>query len=315
MEITLVVDSIHLNVSNGVNTFINNLVEMLDECVIHILTDSKPTFHKHIELITTDSKITLSSDIVITNCIKSDKLYRNCKEYDSSKSIFFTHIPQILSLNSDIAKYIKKYVHKIGTQSPQLSSWINDNYNIDTIILPQPFIPKINTVQFERNGIIIISSYEDRKNYEDMLWIISKTNYPVTCVCSNGGKRLLNDIQKYGIKKYRILSNIENTQIPNIIAQHKLMLHLSKEEIYPYALLEASEQIPCIINGNSVWGSCCDINNCYAYNTKEEIVNKINDIYNKNIVTTQRDVKQVWINYIKGVENGKNKGLHKCHNI
>lgn len=253
------------------------------------------------------TKAMIESDV---NCIK----------------LSYTHIGDLLDeKNKDLydfdddstKEYLNLYKNNeifIGTQTVgtknKLEKIINRNTGIFHLNEPFYILEEILDFYNEKQGIIIISGNYKRKNYEDMLELVSGTDIPITIICGNpihGNDNLHELIYKKNIKKYRIIENIDNSFVHNIINQHRLMIHLSNIEIFPYSVLEGLCSVPCIINGNSVWGEYF-LEDCIKlkYSNVNEHKNKLIDIYNNyekyntfKIGEYIKNTTSMWQNFIE----------------
>ncbi|EJL8716073.1 hypothetical protein Q9X98_004261 [Vibrio parahaemolyticus] len=185
--------------------------------------------------------------------------------------IAYTHIGDIMSPDSnftdfssdlviDYLRLLKDIKFEIGTQTigvkSQLESLIPE---ANVKLLPEPFYePRVvyRTTNGTK-GVLIIGSNYERKNFDLMFEILAITGLPVTVVCGQDlgrdGRTLKEMAHEAGVQGYRQLTNVPNDFLPGIIRQHRVLLHLSDIEIMPYAILEASVHIPCVVNGNAPW--------------------------------------------------------------
>lgn len=273
-------------------------------------------------LINNKPKLILANSLSTTKCI-----YDISDILDSLniKHVAYTHIGDLLDQNkkdmydfteADVVRYLDimdKPNMTIGTQSdrfiPKINKILKNNKNI--MYLPEPYYEPSDSINidFEKDGIIIISGNYKRKNYKDMLYIVGKMNVPVTILCANyrnGYYDIENLIIENNIKTYNIIDNLYNDYVPMMISRHKMLLQLSEIEVFPYSVLEAAHKIPCVINGSSEWGECF-LDECYKMNTSDidGELNNLIDIYNNgklnklNLESYQKLCYNKWYDFIK----------------
>lgn len=298
--IGLSVMSNHLIYHSGITTFLYHLIDIYKEDNIVICTDKKvDSSIKH----TTNIEALNSCSVVIANCIESLQLIIN--NVDNSKIVFYTHYPFLLDVQDSQTQILKNITHiPIFTQTHGLKMYLSEIFNNKIYVLPQPFstnyIIKENLLP-KQNRALIISSGDIRKNYELMISCLSKANIPVTCICNSEQLYVKLLFQKYNFKKYKIIPNINNKYIGHIIKQHKFLLHLGEQEIFPYSIYESMFYIPCIISGWTKWGkSFIEADNVLKVPKDEDaIIETIHKVFNNDYYIDNSNIafeaKNKWI--------------------
>lgn len=207
--------------------------------------------------------------MVVSHSYATTKVLKALKT--KSRKVAYTHIGDIMDANntelldfsSDLTRaYIELLStldFEIGTQTTSSKEALEALMpEAKVTLLPEPFyVPKVvYQTADKRKGILIISSNYDRKRFDKMFEIIAITGLPVTvCAGYTGeGEHELEAMAKAaGVQGFRLLKNVPNDYLTGIIRQHKVLLHLSEIEVMPYAILEASVHIPCVVNGNAKW--------------------------------------------------------------
>lgn len=212
----------------------------------------------------------------------------------------YTHIGDIMDPdNTDILDFTDEVVRDfisllsdhdipIGTQTASSKRALKTVLRRDGIsILPEPFYTPEMTYRTVNGtkGVIIVSSNYKRKNFDKMFEALAITGLPVTVVCGSdvnpeNGKTLKQMAMEAGVQQFRIMRNVPNRYITSIISSHRVMLHLSDIEVMPYALLEGSVHIPCIINGVAPWSQDIPVPHIPVDpNDLMEVVTRLNETY------------------------------------
>lgn len=213
-------------------------------------------------------------DLVVGHSMPSTKALHNMSDLFKEKGIkrlAYTHIGDVMDPNNidmldfrsevilDYLDLFQEIDFPIGTQTKSSKEAIEKVApKGECIVLPEPYYSPNGNYRPTKStlGVLIIASHYSRKRFDLMFEILAITGLPVTVICGNdtlGGVTLRELAEKAGVQGYRQITNMPNKYLSGIIAQHRVMLHLSEAEVMPYAILEASEKIPCIINGNAPW--------------------------------------------------------------
>lgn len=288
--ILLCLHSTNIIRKNGILTFINNLIDsMSDDIEFIILSDSNVDGYKYNNIIYTNID---DIDINKVRFIITNDVYGLSTTKDINvKKYHFTHHPSLLKKNMDMfeIQYIINNNVNILTQSEELKRLMLKKY--DTIneihVLPQPYIIRNNDDTMINRDVLIISSDEERKNYDIMLEALSKTDYSITILC-NQSTHIRKYLEKHNVRNFRIFENYPNSRITQMIKGHKLLLHMSKLEVYPYSILESLFFIPVVLNCETEWaGSFGSFSSCImCKNDVENILNAMSKIMNNNINIT-----------------------------
>jgi hypothetical protein len=196
--------------------------------------------------------------------------------YDEVKELVpnvvaYTHIGDIMDENNieslDFGSELTlKYINllneiefPVGTQTQASHVALSHFVEPESVkLLPEPYYEGQTYYATPDNtkGVLIISSFYDRKRFELMFEVLGIAGLPVTVVTGldeKDGVTLRELAIKNDVQGYRQLNNIPNEFLNGIIKQHRCLLHLSDIEVMPYAILEASAHIPCVVNGNAPW--------------------------------------------------------------
>lgn len=272
-NIICLTDPTNLHNSSGINTFIIHLQKYF----------LKQGYNFKIITNIDDENLNImnKADLVIINDYQMlSELLKN--NLITSKILYYTHIGDLfhlnlnegnldfpLNTNLEIIKLLQNNPNiLIGTQTVQYKNYLMNIFKNNKIYtLYEPLIKNYKIInQKPKYDIIIISSFYPRKNFNDMLNFIEKYQHKTLILCA-----VSHELQKSIMKRklshlITVISNVNNNNIDYFIQQSKCLLHLSYVEVLPYALLEATRFIPCIININTKWGqSINEILNKHIY--------------------------------------------------
>ena len=247
-------------------------------------------------------------------------LFRLITLFDKLKIIYFVHGFRFISTSGSIKNFVFKVIEKfLSINTSCVITINNDDYNYAKFNLLKK-IPcyKINGVGLnnklynlkknlkikKKNGIknvLVIAAYKKEKGYLDLLKIAQITRYKkIKFKCYGYG----NYKKFYNIKIKNKLENISfnkfDKNLKNKINKFDILLHLSKREGLPVALMESlSLGLPVIcykIRGNK--DLVVNNYNGYLINSYEEVPYKIyylnleNNFFNKMRLNSTKSIDE-----------------------
>lgn len=242
------------------------------------------------------------------------------------KPLAYTHIGDIMCPNNvdlldfgdDITlNYIRLLKHlpfSVGTQT-LASQKALDKMHLKSkpLLLPEPYYEPQSFYKTPSGtrGVLIVSSNYERKRFDLMFEILSITGLPVTVVCGlakrkKDQKSLRQMAMDAGVQGYRQINDLPNDLMVDIIKQHRVLLHMSEIEVMPYAILEASSHIPCIVNKNAPYtdgipGSVVKIDPDDMYECVSTIMEVYGDTYEYLSFDSREyvaDCEQIWSEFL-----------------
>ncbi|HEH9442158.1 TPA: hypothetical protein SIA39_004236 [Aeromonas sobria] len=230
-KITFVVNNYFLITASGINTFLLHLKQLCALNNIEITVyDTIPNRPNSL----TRELMRTKHDIVITNDL--DSVLR-CAHIKCNLKINYLHIGDVhafghpdFKYNDMGANYVYEYLNALLDETVYVSQRTQcidlQSRKIKHMLLPMPFYPTPVTVQ-DKAGLISIMPDCPRKNLDFCLECPS--NIPFTYVGATN--RLLPSNFKN--------IHVDNSQIAQLIANHKALLLPSHIDTYGYVLLEA----------------------------------------------------------------------------
>ena len=266
-------------------------------------------------------------------------LFRLFTFFDKLKIIYFVHGFRFTSVTNFINAFFFKSIEKILSYTTDIFITINnEDYNYSkTNFSKKSLFYKIKgvglnltTKHFKKKikkklkikKILVIAAYKKEKGYLDVLKVAEVLkNKKVKIECYGYGSYYIFNSIKVKKKLHNISFNKFDVDLPNKIKNFDILLHLSKREGLPVAVMQSlSEGLPVIcynIRGNN--DLIRDKFNGYFINSYKDVIGKINYlnlegvIFNSmrinasNSINKDFDKKKINLNIYKIISNYSKK--------
>lgn len=144
----------------------------------------------------------------------------------------------------------------IGTQSQRNVDELKSNGVSNAVLLPMPMseLDLLNPKFDNREGVLYIGRWEDRKNPEAFLKVIKETGLPAKIMTNTNGKKKFElKLAELGISNYEIKTGIVGKEKTDFIKSAKVHFNPSLRENYPFTFFECMGQMPSVVIDKSEW--------------------------------------------------------------
>lgn len=144
----------------------------------------------------------------------------------------------------------------VGTQSPRNVQELKANGCSKAKLLPMPMSERglLEKGTVNKEGVLYIGRWEDRKNPEAYLRIIKETGLPAKIMTNaNGRKKFEDALHQLKITDYIIKESIVGQEKVDFIKSSRVHFNPSLRENYPFTFFECLGHMPCVVIDKSEW--------------------------------------------------------------
>lgn len=224
-------------------------------------------------------------DTIICNTYETIQVAQTLGLDDCIQIIAYTHLesqifkdtknPFLYSVNEMMRKQLELSSITIGTQSKFNQMQFNN-----AVELPIPFTEPalLEEVHKPRKGVLFIGRWEEGKNPELYLDLISQTGLPARVMTNaNGAKKFDDRLKKMGID-YQIAVSIVGQEKVDFITSCRVAFNPSTVESYGLAFTEQMAQLPTLALADQRWTQNFD-SKFFAITTKKQMADDIKNMY------------------------------------
>lgn len=144
----------------------------------------------------------------------------------------------------------------VGTQSERNKKELDYHGGKNIFTLPMPMTERDLLVENygEREGVLFIGRWEERKNPEAYLKVIKETGLPAKIITnSNGEKKFKTKLTELGITNYQIKAGVVGKEKADFIKSAKVYFNPSIRESYCFTFFECLGHMPCVVLDKADW--------------------------------------------------------------
>jgi glycosyltransferase involved in cell wall biosynthesis len=109
---------------------------------------------------------------------------------------------------------------------------------------PEMFIP----YEGDRDGILFIGRWEERKDPQRFVEVVSELDLPIKVLTNSTGQaKFVRALTDAGVKTFTVKSNLVGQEKVDYIRSAKVMYNPSKKESFGYTLYEAASSMPVVV--------------------------------------------------------------------
>lgn len=197
----------------------------------------------------------------------------------------------------------------IGTQSHRnMLELMSYGYG-NAVELPMPLPERGLREKYEgeKEGVLFIGRWEDRKNYKDYLAVLKETGLPAKVMTNaKGAAKFEAALKDIGVK-YEIAAGITGQEKCDFIRSSKVAFMPSKSESYCFAFFEAHGHVPTVVLEEYDWYKNFDETK-FVVSNKKKAASDIKRLYEEGF--------DVDLEYIKSIDDAvKGHWLELFHNF
>ena len=144
----------------------------------------------------------------------------------------------------------------VGTQSERNKKELDYHDGKNVFVLPMPMTERelLKENYGEREGVLFIGRWEERKNPEAFLKVIKETGLPAKIITnSNGERKFKARLEELGITNYEIRAGIVGKEKADFIKSAKVYFNPSVRESYCFTFFECIGHMPCVVLDKADW--------------------------------------------------------------
>ena len=198
----------------------------------------------------------------------------------------------------------------LGTQTERNVVELKNNKFNTVVHLPMPMTERklLDASTCEKDGVLFIGRWEERKNPKEFLRVIEKTGYKAKVMTNaRGAKKFEEELKKLGVE-YDVRAEIIGDEKVDFIKSARVMYMPSKSESYGFALFESLGHCPCVVlNEYEWWKNFADSN--VIVTDKKNVVSAVQHAYENftpgDIEYVKRlddGVKHAWCNLVNNFQ-------------
>lgn len=230
-----------------------------------------------------------------------------------------TFSKEFLEFNEMLFKY-KGFI--IGTQTElnrkRILEVFDDSLNVLSLPMPIPEVDLLKETNDEKEGVLFMGRYEDRKNPEEYIRVIKETGLPAKVMTNEtGAKKFVRRFNEEGIKKYKIEIGLTGKRKVDFIRGSKIYYNPSKLESFGFTMLEGLSQCTTFVLEDYQWSSNFSGANFFK-TSKKEAADKIKTLYNSPVWNSNKwvneynkDALKKWKEFLEDSALKKEIGKHK----
>lgn len=242
---------------------------------------------------------------------------------DHTQIIFYTHNENLVFQNNSftgvfndsydemILKFMGSKGILVGTQTERNLQELS-GFHAACLPMPVPERTLLEPYSGEKNGVLFIGRWEDRKNPKEFLRVIAETGFHAKVMTNdNGAKQFEKELKALGVT-YDIRASITGTEKVDFIRSSKVFYMPSKSESYGFALMEAIGHTNAVVLEDYPWYENFDTS-FISVASKKTVVQTIRNLYNVETPTKNLDYirgldstcREQWINTIESFSQKK----------
>jgi len=234
-------------------------------------------------------------DLIITNTLEACLAGYFLGFSDLIPFVYYTHNENAVFLNMPETKVFNKNYNELsrrmmtlsnvisGTQSIRNKNAIKENYpSSNVVVLPIPIAERelLNTYNGEKEGIIFIGRYEERKDPDFFIKVIKETKLPAKILTNKKSvNKFKQKFKKFNIINYEIKAGIIGKEKVNFIKSEKLAFNPSKQESYCLAAFETLHSCKTLALKENEWWE--NFKGLINVTTRKTAINDILQLYNE----------------------------------
>lgn len=176
----------------------------------------------------------------------------------------------------------------------------------NSVKLPMPLPERDLRTRYdgEREGVLFIGRWEDRKNPKEYLRVIEETKLPARVMTNEtGAKNFERELTRIGVP-FDIRIAITGQEKCDFIKQSKVFYMPSKSECYSFAFFETHGHVPSVVIEDYKWYTNFDTST-FSVCKKADVVAEIKRLYASDarpdlsyILDRDAETKQCWIDFL-----------------
>lgn len=230
-----------------------------------------------------------------------------------------TFTKEFLEFNSMMFKY-PGFI--IGTQTElnaeRILKVFSSELNVKPLPMPIPELELLKPVRDDKEGVLFIGRFEDRKNPEEFIRVIKETQLPARVMTnSTGAKKFKTRFDEEGISNYTIEVGLTGKSKVDFISKSKIYYNPSKLESFGFTMLEGLSQCTTIVLDGYSWSDNFAGANYMKLN-KKDVVKSIKDLYSDTIVDSNswvndynKNAVSLWVEFLNQIVSQREAGKHK----
>lgn len=273
-------------------------------------------------------------DMVVCNTQESMSAAYALKLNQDVPVLFYTHLHSMIfreqngndvfldSYHNFYNKHMEFPDIFIATQSEKNKEALENNGSKYVSILRMPVAERelLKPNLKERKGVLFIGRWEEGKNPEAYLKVMSECKLPCKVMTnSNGAKKFEKAFQEHGITDYEIKASITGQEKVDFITSSRVFFMPSLRESYGLALFECIGHMPSVVLDTQDWSNNF-VELYYHKSTLKDAATLIKSLYDdmipkvfyktnalKYVQSLDHDTVQSWIDFMQGYEGRKAK--------